>query len=180
MYFLLDAAITTVSETPSILDLLREEVFTQNICNILGCLSFFGTGYLFICRWINGRKNLEVSIIDHSKIFGRIVQFFISFQNHSSNPLTIHSVTIVYNEKEYPCELIPKKIRGKDENGIKTPMFPLNLVPDQGYLCYLEFLNCEDIPVTEGKTIALKIHTNRGPITKSITLGDKDHYLHIV
>lgn len=176
MFFLLQP-ITT--ESHSILELLREEVFTQNICNILACLSFLGTAYLFVCHWFNGRKNLDVSIIDYSKKFDRIVQFFISFQNHSSNQITIHSVAIVYSEKEYPCELIPKKIRGNGENVIKTPMFPINLAPVQGYLCYLEFLNCEDIPVADGKTVALKIHTNRGPIEKSIELGHKSHYLHI-
>ena len=161
------------------LKLLREEVFTQNLYNIVACLSFLGTGYLFICRWLSSRKNIKISIIDHSKVFGRIVQFFILFQNQSTAPLTIHSVTIIYDAKEYPCELPPKKIRGKNESAVNTPMFPLNLAPRQGYLCYLEFLNCEDILIAEGKTVVLKIHTNRGPIKKSIILQNKSHYLHI-
>mgnify|MGYP001169922954 FL=1 len=161
------------------LKIFREEVFTQNLYNIVACLSFLGTGYLFICRWLSSRKNIKTSIIDHAKVFGRIVQFFVSFQNQSTAPLTVHSVAIVYAAKEYPCELIPKKIRGKNECAINTPMFPLNLAPQHGYLCYLEFLNCEDILIAEGKTVVLKIHTNRGPIKKSIILQSKSHYLHI-
>lgn len=179
MFFLIDTA-TAVTNSPSILEYLKNEIFTQNICNILGCISFFGTAYLYFRRWISGRKNLEVSIIDYSKPFGRIAQFFISFQNHSSSPITIQTVSIFHNGNEYPCELIPKKIKGKNESLITTPMFPINLAPAQGYLCYLEFLNCEDIPTSDGKTISLKIHTNRGLIEKSIVLGSTAHYLHIV
>ena len=95
------------------LKIFREEVFTQNLYNIVACLSFLGTGYLFICRWLSSRKNIKTSIIDHAKVFGRIVQFFISFQNQSTAPLTVHSVAIVYAAKEYPCELIPKKSEEK-------------------------------------------------------------------
>lgn len=164
----------------TVVNLLSTEVFTQNMYNILACLSFVGTAYLLVCRYISGRKNIEIAIIDHSKVYGKIVQFFISFQNQSTAPLAIHSVSIVYNGKEYPCELIPKKIRQSNENIIYSPMFPLNLAPRQGYLCYLEFLNCEDILIIEGRTVVLKIHTNRGAIKKVIVLHNTSHYLHIV
>ena len=104
---------------------------------------------------------------------------YLYLQNNSNSPLTISGISIVHNDKKYPCELIPKKIRGKGENLIKTPMFPINLSPNQGVLFPFEFLNCQDIEISPDKKIVLEIYTNRKMIEKSLTLDLPNTLLHL-
>ena len=141
--------------------ILQNNNLVQNICNIFTCLSFIGTLYLLLCQLVKNRKNLSVSV----------------FQNNALLPLTVSSIHIVHGEKHYQCELIPKKIRGKNALLIMSPLFPLNLAPKEGRQCFLEFLFAEDIPLDYDKKVVLQIHSNRGLISKQITLGHKSHYL---
>ena len=156
--------------------ILQYDKIFQIICNILACLSFIGTFSILLYQFAKSRRNLSVSIIDYASRQGSVF-LMILFQNNSSLPLTVSSVHIIHDEKYYQCELIPKKIRGKNALLIMSPMFPLNLVPKEGRQCFLEFLFSEDIPLGYGKTVVLEIHSNRGPISTQITLGHKSHYL---
>ena len=151
--------------------------FSQDIYNLLGIAGFLLSAILFLSQLVTHRSNISLKIYDYKKI-ATIVQIFINIQNNSSASLCIHSFSIINGSKIYLCELIPKKIRGHEETLCLTPMFPLNLAPYQGYQCFLEFLFCEDIQLGPGKTLALKIHTNRGVIDKSVILGNISHYLH--
>ena len=107
-----------------------------------------------------------------------IVQLFILFQNNSSKPLSISSVAIRRPSEIQTCELVPKPIRGKEPNTLKTPWFPLNLSPHEGVLHCLEFLFCKDIELGLGKTVVFQIHTNRGVVEKAVALDKISYYLH--
>ncbi len=156
--------------------ILQNNNLVQNICNIFTCLSFIGTLYLLLCQLVKNRKNLSVSVIDYASRQGSVFLMLL-FQNNSLLPLTVSSIHIVHGEKHYQCELIPKKIRGKNALLIMSPLFPLNLAPKEGRQCFLEFLFAEDIPLDYDKKVVLQIHSNRGLISKQITLGHKSHYL---
>lgn len=156
--------------------ILQNNNLVQNICNIFTCLSFIGTLYLLLCQLVKNRKNLSVSVIDYASRQGSVFLMLL-FQNNSLLPLSVSSIHIVHGEKHYQCELIPKKIRGKNALLIMSPLFPLNLAPKEDRQCFLEFLFAEDIPLDYDKKVVLQIHSNRGLISKQITLGHKSHYL---
>lgn len=152
--------------------------FIQAMYNLLGILGFLMSAILFITHLLSRRKKIRIKVHDYTKI-RHVVQLFINLQNYSSSSLCIHSISLINDSSEFPCELLPKAIRESGHQLITTPMFPLNLSPHQGFQCFLEFLFCEDIQLVADKTLVLKIYTNRGVINKSVTLGNISHYLHM-
>ena len=151
---------------------------TQLIINVLSIAAFLMSAFLSISKFVSQRRNIKIVIYDYAQPLGT-VQFFIHFQNMASSNISIQSISIIENEREYPCELIPKKIRGAGSELLKSAGFPIFLCQDQGYLCFLEFVSCQDIQLAPGKTVALRIYSNHGPIDRSVTLGNTSHYLHI-
>lgn len=151
---------------------------TQLVINVLSIMAFAMSAFLSVSKFLSARRNIKIVIYDYSQPLGT-VQFFIHFQNMASSNVSIQSVSIIENEREYPCELIPKKIRGSDSELLKSTDFPIFLCPDQGYLCFLEFVSCRDIQLVPGKKVDLRIYSNRGPISRSVTLDNTSHYLHI-
>ncbi len=142
----------------------------QNIYNVMAILGFCASAFLCVRVYINSRKNIAIKVVDYNK-HDHVVQFFLCIQNNSDKPLCIDSIEIPNGVQ---CELIPKKITDK----LSTPMFPLNLSGHQGSFYFLEFLYCADIELAPGKTIVFLVHTNRGQIETSLTLGNISYYLH--
>lgn len=131
------------------------------------------------CReYRRSKPGFDLKIIDFAKRTTTI-QFFVFFQNKSSCPLTISSVCLWDGSPFVQCELIPKKILKKTDYTISTPMFPINLSPYQGLLCYLEFVSPRDIPIVQGKRVDLRVYTSHGMKDLSLILPSPDHYLHI-
>ena len=130
---------------------------TQLLINVLSIMAFVMSAVLSVSKFLSERKNINVIIHDYSQPLGT-VQFFIHFQNMASSNISIHSVSIIENSHEYPCELIPKKIREFDSEMLKSTEFPIFLCPDQ---------------------VVLRIYSNRGQINRSVILGNTSHYLHI-
>lgn len=151
----------------------------ENITFLFSVIGFFGTATGWIYYWITTRKKIDITIFDYSSPFGSIAQFFVHFQNQSHSPICIVSIDLVHSSKKICCELIPKKIRGTERDMLKTPMFPINLYGKQGYLCFLEFVNCEHIQLAPGNTVVFLINTNRGQVRKSVILSKTSRYLHI-
>ena len=151
---------------------------TQLLINVLSIMAFVMSAFLSVSKFLSECQNISVIIHDYSQPLGT-VQFFIHFQNMASSNISIHSVSIIENSHEYPCELIPKKIREFDSEMLKSTEFPIFLCPDQGYLCFLEFVSCQNIQLVPGKTVVLRIYSNRGQINRSVILGNTSHYLHI-
>lgn len=150
----------------------RDDI-TFYLALISSVLSIFSTLHILI----SSRKNISIEIFDYTKVY-KTVQFFMYVQNKSHLPICISCISIIYDDKKYPCELIPKKIRGTGEELIRTPQFPLNLTPQHGIHSFFEFVNSPDIELTPGKNVDFLIYTNRGVLKKSITLPEKSHYLH--
>lgn len=150
---------------------------TQIVINIISILGFITSSFLVVNKFIANRKNITIKIHDYTS-YTEIKQFFLTIQNNSNLPICIHSFTLEYSEKTFYCELIPKKIRGDSDSLIKSPMFPINLAPKQGFQCFLEFLNCEGIELAQGKTIVFQIQTNRGQLKRELILGPISYYLH--
>jgi len=151
--------------------------FVQLIFNILSILGFIMSGILTAVQIFSKRKNINVFVCDYAKRTS-VVQLFTFIQNNSKAGITINSFSIIENDKQLQCELIPKTIYKKDTKFIMSPMFPINLAPNQGYSCFLEFLFCEEIQLYPDKILHLRIHTNLGTIDKSLILGSTSHYLH--
>ena len=150
----------------------------ENITFLLALLGSIGTVIQAFLHSLSTRNKINFKIDDYRSV-QKVFQFFIHVQNQSRSPICISSISICYDKNEIYCELIPKKIRGKDESLMCTPMFPLNLAPLQGGLYFFEFINCPKTSLVSGKTFDFVIYTNRGPIKKSVTLGEQSHYLHI-
>ncbi len=156
---------------------LEQYLTRENITFLLALLGSIGTVLQAFFHFLSTRKKLKIEILDSETIWD-VMQFFIYIQNQSHSSICISSISIRYDKKEIYCELVPKKIRGKGDELIRTPMFPLNISPLQGGMYFLEFVYCPKISLDPGKILDFVIHTNRGPLKKSVTLGDKSHYLH--
>lgn len=150
----------------------------QSLYNLLGITGFLLSAIIWIYTIFQKRCDLFLDIKDYTKVFGRVIQLYLYIQNLSDSPITISGISIAHNNTFFPCELLPKKIRGEGDSLIKTPMFPINLAPHQGILVPFEFLNCQDIALTPYKTLDLEIYTNRKVLRKSLTLVQPDHLLH--
>lgn len=152
--------------------------YTDIILNIMTIISFVVSGILGISKLLQSRKKLDIEIKDYKNIFN-VIQLYMFITNNSTNPISISSISLNSNGKSIQCELLPKKIRGKGNDLISTPTFPLNVNPQESRNYFLEFLDCSDILLNEGTLLSLTIYTNRGMIKKDITLPHKSHYLHI-
>ena len=150
----------------------------SDITFILALIGSIGSICGWIYTFITTRKRIEIDIVDYSAL-RNVAQFFINIQNKSFSPICINSISFLYDGNYVHCELIPKKIRGRDNELLCTPMFPLNLSPRQGCLHFFEFVNCPNISLDSDKKVSFVIHTNRGPIKTSVILGDTSRYLHI-
>lgn len=147
---------------------------------IFSIITFFKNLFLGIWSFFQHRAQLSIEIKDHVKRLDHIVQFFVYLQNNSASSILISEISILHNGKKYPCELESKRIRSV--NGVVTRAtinFPINLSPESGLYCYLEFLNCQDIEVAPEKKIVLEAHTNRGDLRKSLILSPTRKYLHL-
>lgn len=147
----------------------------ENITFAMALVGFIGT----VFTWFLNRRNIQITIFDHITCIGTVAQFFMHIQNQSFSPICISSMSLIHNGNKIECELLPKKIRSSGSDLITTPMFPINLSPRQGCLNFYEFINCQDISLVPGKKVDFVIYTNRGPIKKTVTLGEISHYLHI-
>lgn len=159
-----------------------ESIHTWNRDDITFYLALIGSVYSIISTLyilITSRKNISIQIFDYTKVY-QTVQFFMCIRNNSRLPISISCISIIYGDKEYPCELIQKKIRGTGEDLIRTPQFPLNLTSQLGIHSFFEFVNSPDIELTLGKNVDFLIYTNRGVLKKSVVLPEKSHYLHNV
>lgn len=152
----------------------------QLFLNILTILAFIMSAITWIVTALRHSIFLTVELKDYAKWFNNVVQLFLYIQNNSASPITVSGISILYDGKKFPCELVPKKLRTED--GIvtrSTPMFPLNFAGLQGTMYFFEFVNCPDIELAQGKTIDFEIYTNRGRLKKSVTLGPQDRYFRL-
>lgn len=150
----------------------------ENITFVLAVIGSIGTILNFIYTYLSSRKRIDIQVLDYTSIFN-VVQLFMYIQNQSRSPICISCISLIIDDKEIPCELIPKKIRGDGSNLICTPFFPINFSPLMGVQHFFEFVNCPNISLASGKTVSFAIYTNRGVIKKSVILGDTTRYLHI-
>ncbi len=128
--------------------------------------------------WIR-RNSIKLTVLDYARRGEDVMQFFLLFQNISTLPASISQLLVSCGGSWYPCELEPKMIKRLPSGyEAKTPCFPLNLPPSAFVATYLEFLKTKDIQLAPGITVSFQIHTNRGILTKSLTLEDMGHYLH--
>lgn len=173
---------TTVINTSQIIDTLEKITFlniTQNVYNLFAILGLILSASLWIYNRYQHRIALKIEIKDYVKALGHVIQFFLYIQNESDSPITISGMALTYKNEKFFCELLPKKIRGTKDSLIKTPMFPINLAPQQGVLLPFEFLNCQDIELTPDKKVDFEIYTNRKLLKKSLTLDQPGYLLHI-
>jgi len=143
----------------------------QNILNVLTIITFISTAIGWVYVAINSSIRLHAEIRDHIKIQNRIIQLYIYFQNNSGKSITISGVSIMYKGKEHPCRISRAVIQSKgDEILLSATTTPINLSPYQGTCHVLEFLDCRDIELDQGKTLDLEIYTNRRRLKRSLVL----------
>lgn len=151
----------------------------QNFLNLLSIIAFVMSLITWICTAINKSIRLSFEIKDQAKRHGSIVQLFLYIQNNSGRSVTISGLSIVTSSKKYPCDFLSKTIRTRDEQVIvQTANLPVNFAPYQGMCLAFEFLDCQDIELTPGKTIDLEFYTNRQVLKRSLILCPEDHVLH--
>ena len=150
----------------------------ENITFILAIIGSVGAMISgFRAFWLS-RVNLNLKIDDCKRI-NHVTQFFILFENKSTNPISISEVAIAHDGKLFPCDLLCKKIRSTDAGFLyHTPRFPLNIPGATSQLHFLEFVEAPQIDLTPGKTVVLSLGTNRGRIVKTLSLPPPGRYLH--
>lgn len=151
--------------------------YSNLILDLMTIFSFIVSAILGTIQIIQSRRKVKIEVIDYEKIWG-VAQFFVFIHNPSNKPISISSICICHFDKEIRCELIPKKILKIDDRIITTPVFPLNLNPQESLSYFLEFLDCEDISLKKENLLSLAIYTNRGKIRINQYLSDKSCYLH--
>ena len=157
---------------------ISRHITRENITLLIAIIGAIGSISSWIYMAVANRKNVSFEIVDYASHFKEIKQLFVFLQNKSSIPIVITSIQFRLGNRQYPCELIPKKILEKADRVYSTPMFPINLSPHYGESFFLEFINCQDILLAPENTVYFVIYTNRGVINKSLTLGETSHYLH--
>lgn len=151
----------------------------QFVLNILTILAFVMSLATWITEAVRRKRKVSLTIFDYRYWpVHSVVQFFMTIQNDSSIPICITAISLECDGKLFACELEPKRIKGSDENPVKTPTFPINISPRQGMGCYLEFVYAPNIPLADGKKVDFLIDSNRGELRKSVFLGPEGYYLH--
>lgn len=148
---------------------------------VLFIISVVGFGlsiYNFILPLIDSREKYQLDVIDYAVREPISTQFFVCFSNTSIRPLAI--VSISYNG--ITCELEPKAIKNlpSDWNFRSSPQFPICIPARSSQYAYLEFVDRHHshIPLSSGTAVTFEIHSTRKLAQKTLTLGDKAHYLH--
>ena len=145
------------------------------LADAAGVIAFILSVGTIVCHVLRNRIAFDVDVIDYAD-FGSSTRFLLSIRNRSFHPLVITS--IVYNATT--CELEPKMIRGRPEqwNFRSTSRLPLCIQPRSASADYIEFLTHLHTPLAPGTTVTLEIQTISGLVRKTLTLGNKSHYLH--
>ena len=128
--------------------------------------------------------HLKIDILDYRtdqyscKLYVRIV-------NNSISPIVINSFELSDGTILGSVYLMPKLVRTESLGNFEfqSATYPINIGGRSGIQEYLEFRDfsspaSEPIQLTEGKTILLRIHTNRGSLDRNISLPPTSHYLH--
>ena len=147
----------------------------ENITFFLAVIGSIGSICEFLYHFIVSRKHLDFEILDFRATY-QPLQLFIYVQNQSKAPITISCVSIRYENHEYYCEVVPKKVRSIDDYFFYTPDFPLNLTPLMGYQFFLEFVGFPEKALNPDSTVDVLIYTNRGVVEKFLTLHNRAGY----
>ena len=117
----------------------------QNLLNLISVLAFIMSSITWFCTALNRSIKFFVEVKDYAK-YKKSVQFYFYMQNNSGKPITISGVSIIYNNQNFPCKMLPSVLRGKDQRPlVTTPLLPVNFAPHQGLCHAFEFLHCSEI-----------------------------------
>jgi len=147
----------------------------QFVLNIISLLAFIMSTTSWVLTFVQRRIKIFFQVIDYCQ-HNNACQFYVMIQNNSSLPLSIPYICI--NDKMCQLEPVVVRIENHTEK-FSTPQFPLNIAPKAGVNAYLEFRGCGGISLGEGKNLDFQIHTNYRQLRKSVSLGEKSHYVNI-
>ena len=128
--------------------------------------------------WLR-RNRIDLTVIDYTQV-RNVTQFYLSLRNKSTLPASIAKISVKMDGVWVDCKLEPKPIKESRWYTAMTPCFPISVPSLSFYALYVEFLPEKSIPLARGKEVCFQIHTSRGILTKSLSLGDKAHYLRSV
>lgn len=147
------------------------EFITQEIITLaLAIFGSLGTLITWFFGWYKSRKKLSAQIVKYT-VMESIFVAYVILNNKSSAPLIINSVALTFNEANYPCYEIPKKIfentniKGNEivsSHEYYSVQFPINLAPSYGTSCYLAFDIPQGILATLSTHVTLSVASNRG------------------
>lgn len=151
----------------------------QIIVNLIAIASFILSASSWIHSVISRRIRLDFDVIDY-RTYRHSCKIYCCLTNSSSLPIVINSVAILINGVPFDCFLQPLVARRLQGVCHYTASFPLNINAGEGLQKYIEYRYFPDdkpIQLTQGKTVAFQIRTNRGLLNKSVVLGPPAHYL---
>lgn len=145
------------------------------LADIAGSLGLVLSICIMVSQWLQNRENFKISVLDYSDAMSS-VRFLIAVENHSRTALVVTSVSAFGTD----CELEPKRIRGNPEawNGVASVRFPVRVPARDAEIFYIEFLTNRHIPLSPETSVTFEIHSIGHTALKTVSLGNKSHYLH--
>ena len=151
----------------------------QNLLNLISILAFIMSSITWFCTALNRSIKFSIEVKDYVE-YRNAVQFYLYMQNNSGRPITVSGISIIYNDQNFPCRMLPSLLRSQGQNPvITTPFLPVNFAPHQGSCYAFEFLHCPEIGLIPGKTVDFEIYTNRKVLKRSVVLGNTCEILHL-
>lgn len=145
----------------------------DNITLFLAIFGALGSLFLFIRQFLFERVNIDINIPGICEPErGSLIAYF-SFTNKSHLPVSITGISIVYNNKLYPCEQIPDYIINDTysmgslpNSAIQNTPLPIFL-PSLGAACgYVLFLAPSTDFQFPSKHLTVRLSTNRNQIVE--------------
>jgi len=156
----------------------KGELFMEWVTFGIAVLGFVMSSLSWLRELWLRRNRIELTVIDYAHVHNN-TQFYLSLCNKSTLPASIAKISVKLDGTWYDCKLEPQLIKQISSYTAMTPCFPIDVPPLAYFSFYIELPTGKDIPLVRGKELSFQIHTSRGILMRSQTLGDTAHYLHI-
>lgn len=156
----------------TIIELFHKLLTKENITFALSVFGSLGTAYTLLSQ----RKKISGSI-HYYRYENKGLVLYMSFTNHSHQPISISNVAIVHDSVCYPCVYVPTKVYDS-KDWIKNELishkeifsisFPISLTSLAGSSGYLYFDTLPDNFPTSPKALTFEVSTSRGKAKRMI------------
>ena len=159
----------SISSAYTILLNILQTVFTKdNIMFAMSVIGFLSACITGIRAYFNSRQQIELSVSEYL-IKGEQVNLYIQFLNHSSAPVSITALYLLYDGKKTLCRTVPQLITfdtvSSKGHSLLVPFYSINFpinIPSHGATSgYVLFVNDGFHLPPSSKVLSLEVATDR-------------------